>query len=136
MLADSIEAAVRSMKDPTPKEINQYIERLVRGKIEDGQLSECPLSLQDIDQICEAFSGILKGVYHERVEYPKVEKYAVQNGTKTGPVQNDNGAEKKSEQSVQEVTQEQNTSGTEEKRETDPRENLEQQTEKENESAD
>ncbi len=79
MLADTIEAAVRSMKDPTPKEIDQFIERLIRGKLEDGQLSDCPLSLRDIDQICTAFSGILKGVYHERIEYPKVQQYAVQN---------------------------------------------------------
>ena len=76
MLADTIEAAVRSMKDPTPKGIDQFIERLVRGKLEDGQLSNCPLSLTDIDQICEAFSGILKGVYHERIEYPTVRHYA------------------------------------------------------------
>ena len=74
MMADSIEAAVRSMKDPTPKAIDQFIERLIRGKLEDGQLSDSPLSLRDIDQICEAFSGILKGVYHGRIEYPKVSK--------------------------------------------------------------
>ena len=78
MLADTIEAAVRSMKDPTPKGIDQFIERLVRGKLEDGQLSNSPLSLRDIDQICAAFSGILKGVYHERIEYPTVRHYAVQ----------------------------------------------------------
>ena len=76
MLADTIEAAVRSMKSPTPKAIDQFIERLVRGKLEDGQLSESPLSLSDIDQICQAFSGILKGVYHERIEYPNVRHYA------------------------------------------------------------
>ncbi|MBQ6398887.1 MAG: HDIG domain-containing protein [Clostridia bacterium] len=74
MLADTIEAAVRTMKDPTPKAINQFIERLVRGKLEDGQLSDCPLSLRDIDEICDAFSGILKGVYHERIEYPTVDR--------------------------------------------------------------
>lgn len=82
MLADTIEAAVRSMKDPTPKAIDQFIERLIRGKLEDGQLSDCPLSLRDIDQICSAFSGILKGVYHERIEYPKVQHYAVQTSPK------------------------------------------------------
>ena len=54
MMADTIEAAVRSMKDPTPKAIDQFIERLIRGKLEDGQLSDSPLSLRDIDQICEA----------------------------------------------------------------------------------
>ena len=72
MLADTIEAAVRSMKDPTPRAIDQFIEQLVRGKLEDGQLSDSPLSLRDIDEICEAFSGILKGVFHERIEYPTV----------------------------------------------------------------
>ena len=76
MLADTIEAAVRSMKDPTPKAIDQFIERLIRGKLEDGQLSDCPLTLRDIDQICEAFSDILKGVYHERIEYPKVSHFS------------------------------------------------------------
>lgn len=79
MLADTIEAAVRSMKDPTPKGIDQFIERLIRGKLEDGQLSDCQLSLRDIDQICSAFSGILKGVYHERIEYPKVQQFAIKN---------------------------------------------------------
>ena len=81
MLADTIEAAVRSMKDPTPKEIDQFIERLVRSKLEDGQLSESPLSLSDIDEICKAFSGILRGVYHERIEYPTVRHYVNPNGT-------------------------------------------------------
>jgi hypothetical protein len=76
MLADTIEAAVRSMKSPTPKAIDQFIERLVRGKLEDDQLSDSPLSLNDIDDICQAFSGILKGVYHERIEYPNVPHYA------------------------------------------------------------
>ena len=76
MLADTIEAAVRSMKSPTPKQIDQFIERLVRGKLEDGQLSDSPLSLRDIDEICTAFSDILKGVYHERIEYPNVHHFA------------------------------------------------------------
>ena len=72
MLADTIEAAVRSMPDPTPKTINQFIERLVRGKLEDGQLSEAPITLRDIDEICDAFSAVLMGVFHERIEYPEV----------------------------------------------------------------
>ena len=72
MLADTIEAAVRSMPDPTPKAINQFIERLVRGKLEDGQLSNSPLTLRDIDEVCTAFSNVLRGVFHERIEYPEV----------------------------------------------------------------
>ncbi len=72
MLADTIEAAVRSMKEPTPKAIDQFIERLVRGKLEDGQLSDSPITLRDIDEICDAFSNVLMGVFHERIEYPEV----------------------------------------------------------------
>ena len=73
MLADTVEAAVRSMPDPTPQTIAKFIERLVRGKLEDGQLSNSPLTLRDIDGICEAFSTVLNGVFHERIEYPNVQ---------------------------------------------------------------
>ena len=97
MLADTIEAAVRSMKDPTPKSIDQFIERLIRGKLEDGQLSDCELSLRDIDQICEAFSDILKGVYHERVEYPKVQQFAVKTSEKNDSPQSATVEEQKEE---------------------------------------
>ena len=72
MLADTVEAAVRSMAEPTPQAIAQFIERLVRGKIEDGQLSDSPLSLHDIDGISDAFIKVLRGVFHERIEYPTV----------------------------------------------------------------
>ena len=98
MLADTIEAAVRSMKDPTPKSIDQFIERLIRGKLEDGQLSDCELSLRDIDQICEAFSDILKGVYHERVEYPKVQQFAVKSSEKSDTNKSGTVEEQKEEQ--------------------------------------
>ena len=73
MLADTVEAAVRSMPDPTPESIAKFIERLVRGKLEDGQLSNSPLTLRDIDGICEAFCTVLNGVFHERIEYPNVQ---------------------------------------------------------------
>ncbi|MBR4081565.1 MAG: HDIG domain-containing protein [Clostridia bacterium] len=92
MLADTIEAAVRAMPDPTPQAIERFIERLVRGKIEDGQLSNSPLSLRDIDGIAEAFVTVLNGVFHERIEYPTVEMPAraaasVQPVAEAAPVQ-------------------------------------------------
>ena len=93
MLADTIEAAVRSMKDPTPKSINQFIERLVRGKLEDGQLSDSPITLRDIDKICDAFTAILMGVFHERIEYPTVQHtISQQQGTATGAEQGQTAA--------------------------------------------
>lgn len=73
MLADTIEAAVRSMPDPTPQAIERFIRKLVQGKLDDGQLNNSPLTLKDIDGICEAFATVLNGVFHERIEYPNVE---------------------------------------------------------------
>ena len=72
MLADTVEAAVRSLPDPTPQAIETNIEKLVRGKLEDGQLSNSPLTMRDIDQICETFASVLNGVFHQRIEYPKM----------------------------------------------------------------
>ena len=73
MLADTVEAAVRSIPDPTREKISQMIRKLVRGKMEDGQLDECTLCFRDIDKISAAFENVLKGVFHERIEYPKVD---------------------------------------------------------------
>ena len=70
MLADTVEAAVRSMPDPTPTTIRANIEKLVSNKIQDGQLTQAPITLSDIDKISEAFATVLNGVFHERIEYP------------------------------------------------------------------
>ncbi len=72
MLADTVEAAVRSMPDPTPDAIRAFIAKLVKGKLEDGQLDNAPLTLKDITRICDAFSTVLNGVFHERIEYPTI----------------------------------------------------------------
>ena len=72
MLADTVEAAVRSMSNPTPQAIEEFIHKLVRGKLDDGQLDEAPLTLRDIERICQAFATVLKGVFHERIEYPSI----------------------------------------------------------------
>ena len=72
MLADTVEAAVRSMPDPTPQKIREFISKLVRGKLDDGQLDNAPLTLRDITRICEAFATVLNGVFHERIEYPAI----------------------------------------------------------------
>ena len=126
MLADTIEAAVRSMKDPTPKGIDQFIERLIRGKLEDGQLSDCQLSLQDIDMICSSFSGILKGVYHERIEYPKVQQFAIRNETKHSAEQTGTEEVKKEQNDItasslqdSKGNNESNTDDTENKKDSD-----------------
>ena len=73
MLCDTIEAAVRTMKSPTMDGIEEFIVKLVRGKLEDGQLNDCPLTLLDIDRICAAATQVLAGVFHERIEYPNMD---------------------------------------------------------------
>ena len=73
MLADTVEAAVRSLPEPTREKISAMIRKLVRGKMEDGQLDECTLTFRDIDKICGAFETVLQGVFHERIEYPSVD---------------------------------------------------------------
>ena len=73
MLCDTIEAAVCTMKNPTMDGIEEFIVRLVRGKLEDGQLNDCPLTLRDIDRICAAATQVLAGVFHERIEYPNMD---------------------------------------------------------------
>lgn len=70
MLCDTIEAAVRSMKNHEQDAVEEFIVRLIRGKLEDGQLSNSPLTLQDIDRISQACITVLSGVYHERIQYP------------------------------------------------------------------
>ena len=73
MLADTVEAASRSLPSPDADSLRALIEKLVRAKIDDGQLDECPLSFADISKINAAFVTVLSGAFHERVEYPNVE---------------------------------------------------------------
>jgi hypothetical protein len=70
MLADAIEAAAKAMAKPTPVKLEQLTRNLIRERLEDGQLSDSRLTLGDIEKIVQAFTRILSGMYHERVEYP------------------------------------------------------------------
>lgn len=70
MLADSIEAAVRSIKAPTPGKIEGMIRNIIKDRLNDGQLDECDLTFKDLDEIANAFVRVLSGIYHTRIEYP------------------------------------------------------------------
>lgn len=72
MLADSVEAAVRSIKEPSKENISKMICSIVKGKMEDGQLDESGLTLKDISNIERSFADTLLGIYHERIEYPNL----------------------------------------------------------------
>lgn len=70
MLADCAEAAVRSMSRPTPGKIEGLIRQIIKDRLSDGQLDECDLTLKDLDKIASAFSRVLTGIFHTRIEYP------------------------------------------------------------------
>lgn len=71
MLADSVEAAARAMKRPTPGRIESLVRRIIKERLEDGQLDESPLTLKDLHLIGDAFINVLNGIYHQRIEYPE-----------------------------------------------------------------
>ena len=73
MMADTVEAAVRSKKDATPGQIEGFIRSLIKAKQEDGQFDECELTFRDLDQIAAAFVRVVNGIYHKRIEYPNQE---------------------------------------------------------------
>jgi putative nucleotidyltransferase with HDIG domain len=70
MLADSVEAAVRSMQNPTPGRVEGLVRKLIKDKLNDGQLEECDLTFKDLDVIAASFVKVLSGIFHNRVEYP------------------------------------------------------------------
>ena len=73
MLADAIEAAVRTIEEPTPQRIEDLVNELVKRRLDEGELDECPLTLADLRSIKAAFVNVLVGAYHSRVRYPGAE---------------------------------------------------------------
>jgi putative nucleotidyltransferase with HDIG domain len=71
MLADSIEAAARSLDEPTPARLQNIVRNITQRKFSDGQLDECNLTLKDISRVENAFIRILLGIYHQRIDYPR-----------------------------------------------------------------
>jgi cyclic-di-AMP phosphodiesterase PgpH len=70
MLADGVEASVRSLDEKDEESIRTMVDRIVDGRVEDGQLDDAELTLKDIAQIKDAFVGQLLGMYHSRIKYP------------------------------------------------------------------
>lgn len=73
MLADSVEAAVRSMSAPNKGKIEVLVRNIIKGKLNDSQLDECALTLKDLNNIGTAFTSVLMGIYHQRIEYPTLD---------------------------------------------------------------
>lgn len=70
MLADSVEAAVRSINEPTKGKIEEMVNNIIKDKLHSGQLNDCDLTLKDLETIRKCFLKTLNGIYHQRIEYP------------------------------------------------------------------
>jgi putative nucleotidyltransferase with HDIG domain len=70
-LADAVESASRSLRKPTPAKIRSMVEDLVDGRVCDGQLSDCILTLRDLAAVKDSFCATLRSMLHTRIDYPK-----------------------------------------------------------------
>jgi len=71
LLADSVEAAGRALKEATPANIEELVHKVINNKFIDGQLDECDLTLKDLEKISDVFIRLLCGIYHNRTSYPE-----------------------------------------------------------------
>lgn len=85
MMADGVEAAVRSIQKPDKEQIEKMVDNIIKTRLDEGQLKNSDLTFKDLETIRESFLTVLSGIYHERIEYPKekltralIEKNAVE----------------------------------------------------------
>jgi len=71
LLADCVEAASRTLADPTPARIQGMVQKIINNIFIDGQLDECELTLKNLHEIAKSFNRILAGIYHHRIDYPE-----------------------------------------------------------------
>ena len=69
MIADAVESAVRAAKNPSSDEIDAIIAKIIKERLNDGQLDDSPLTLKDLKIIAETFSRMLRGMHHKRIKY-------------------------------------------------------------------
>ncbi len=74
MLADAVESATRTLREPTPSRIESLVEQLANKRLTDGQFDECDLTLKELHKVCESISKSVASIYHGRVQYPAGEK--------------------------------------------------------------
>jgi cyclic-di-AMP phosphodiesterase PgpH len=76
-IADSVEAAVRSLAHPTHDQIESLVRNIIADRLQDGQLSECDITLKELDTVAHTLCETLKGIFHSRIEYPEMNKQKV-----------------------------------------------------------
>ena len=84
MIADMVEAASRTLDDPTPARIQGLVQRLINKIFSDGQLDNCEITLKDLHNIAKRFNQILSGMHHHRIKYPDRTPAATNGKAKNG----------------------------------------------------
>jgi hypothetical protein len=74
MLADKVEAACRTIREPNEERIRAMIQQIINGVMTDGQLESCPITLRELYRIADTFTTVLLGIYHHRIEYPSTKE--------------------------------------------------------------
>ena len=82
MMADSIEAACKSLKNPSEKDINDLIDKIINGKVSMGQFVDSRMTFQELEVCKETFKQVMKSVHHVRIEYPEEKKALPEGGEK------------------------------------------------------
>jgi len=73
-IADSVEAAVRSMENPTPEAIEKLVKNIINERLQDGQFDECDITLKELNLVAKSLCATLNGIFHSRIEYPELKK--------------------------------------------------------------
>ncbi|WP_372008009.1 HD family phosphohydrolase [Paenibacillus chitinolyticus] len=69
-IADCVEAAVRSLRNPTIEQIDTMVRKIIKSRLDDGQFNDCDLTLKELDTIAKTLNESLLGIFHSRIEYP------------------------------------------------------------------
>ena len=74
MMADTVEAASRSLPEYTPESISNLVNRLIDGQVNEGYFTDCPITFRDISVAKQVLTDRLKAIYHTRISYPELKK--------------------------------------------------------------
>jgi len=87
LLADAVEAAARTIENPSPGKLQGMINKIFSDALEDGQLDDCDLTFSELDKVASAFLWVLTNMYHHRIDYPGFDFNRRQTSRDTGPLQ-------------------------------------------------
>lgn len=81
-IADSVEAAVRSLRKPTVEQVEAMIEKIIKSRLDDHQFKECDLTMRELDVVGKTLKETVMGIFHSRIEYPDDDKILKNNKEK------------------------------------------------------